>query len=47
MGNFKILGSPESGFYVDGDTKGMCRVETSGGSLVVVTRNNDTSQSFW
>lgn len=40
--NFKPLNLKQSGFFVDGDAKGIARCETSRGSLFVVTQNNDS-----
>jgi len=45
-GNFNSLSSMESGFFVNGDAKGMARIETSKGSMIVVTQNNDSVKTF-
>jgi enediyne biosynthesis protein E4 len=45
-GNFNFIGSNASGFLVDGDAKGIARVETPNASLIIVTQNNDSLRSF-
>ncbi len=41
-GGFKAIDVAKSGFYVDGDAKGMARVLTKKGELIISTRNNTT-----
>ncbi len=45
-GNFNFVGSLTSGFFVDGDAKGIARIETDNGSKIIVTQNNDSLRSF-
>ena len=45
-GNFRFIGSKTSGFFVDGDAKGIARIETAKGSQIIVTQNNDSLKSF-
>ena len=45
-GNFNFVGSTTSGFFVDGDAKGIARIETPKGSRIIVTQNNDSLKSF-
>ncbi len=45
-GNFRYLNSMESGFFVEGDAKGIVKVNTVKGPVIVVTQNNDSIQSF-
>jgi len=46
-GRLGYLSNEKSGFTVDGDAKGMVRLETSKGSLIVVTQNSDSIKSFF
>lgn len=45
-GNFNSVDSGASGFFVDGDAKGLARIETPKGSRIIVTQNNDSLKSF-
>jgi enediyne biosynthesis protein E4 len=45
-GNFNYVNTTESGFFVNGDAKGLARIETSKGSMMVVTQNNDSVKTF-
>ena len=45
-GNFNFVSSVTSGFFVDGDAKGIARLETRNGSRILVTQNNDSLRSY-
>jgi len=45
-GYFKSVNVAASGFFVNGDAKGMARVETPKGPMLVVTQNNDSVKTF-
>ncbi len=46
-GRFEAVPHPESGFFVDGDAKGLALLhDAAGRSLYVATQNNDTTRVF-
>lgn len=45
-GNFKSIASRESGIHIDGEVRDMVTVKTRRGSLVIVSRNNDSVKIF-
>jgi hypothetical protein len=45
-GKFTFTSSVQSGFFVDGDAKAIARIETSKGSRIIVTQNNDSLKAF-
>lgn len=44
-GEFGLMG-PESGFFVDGDAKGIATLEANGKQILVVTQNQDSVKTF-
>jgi enediyne biosynthesis protein E4 len=45
-GGFRYMGPEKSGFFVEGDGKGIVRMETPNGPLIVASQNNDSIKSF-
>ena len=46
-GNFRVVPSAESGFFVDGDAKGIAEIQGANGTpLVTVTQNQDSLRLF-
>ena len=46
-GNFRVVPSAESGFFVDGDAKGIAEIQGANGTpLVAVTQNQDSLRLF-
>jgi len=45
-GSFKVINSAKSGFYVNGDAKGLCRLSGSQGDIFIATQNRDSIKVF-
>jgi len=45
-GNFKSMNIQASGFFVDGDAKGLVQVKSGKDMLVIATQNNDSVKGF-
>jgi hypothetical protein len=44
-GVFDLMG-PESGFFVDGDAKGIATIEANGEQILLITQNQDSLKTF-
>jgi len=45
-GSFKVISSAQSGFYVGGDAKGLCRLSSASEDILIATQNRDSIKVF-